>query len=454
MERTLSQSTSSNPSPAICSPYLALFYRIPRDYLSKHQRELSMPRQPFALLHSDDWLYDVQSPGFEAIIRNIYTRSIWNHMPVPGAKGKYTKINGLIEHYDKNSPLRLFANQIFDQICGMNEQTEFSSRALSAAAPDYKVPWFSEKQFNQQIGEWTLQIIAQQNWQPIIDLCWQERDLDDFSSIPSNGKTDAYRKWTHSRAENVKVVSFDAMKARVEQTGGKHDVSDQDVDTRDEIDLEEEEDEKTFKQMCNVEFITRCAEEIYESDEVRITSRIREKVTKNMRDRAICALVYQTPIWNTLYCQDKHLLALKLYNLTNEEIAKFLGFSSQATVSKHLKKIFAAFDVFYRSIRRLQHLEENGEQAQLDEETSALMKEYGMSEYLEDDPFEYDYDAAYFDKLEVFLNSDEARHKYHIYSFSEEFIERGYMEVAGELFSFISAVGGSDNLNLDPNREH
>lgn len=61
-----------------------------------------------------------------------------------------------------------------------------------------EVPWLTYQQFSNLIGNVTDMIVAEQNWQPMIDAIWENRTVEDYESTSSTVKTNFMRKWHHT----------------------------------------------------------------------------------------------------------------------------------------------------------------------------------------------------------------------------------------------------------------
>lgn len=72
-----------------------------------------------------------------------------------------------------------------------------------------KVPWLTYQQFSNLIGNVTDMVVAEQEWQPVIDAIWENRTVEDFETTSSTVKTDFMRKWHHNRSGNP--ISLDEM---------------------------------------------------------------------------------------------------------------------------------------------------------------------------------------------------------------------------------------------------
>lgn len=71
------------------------------------------------------------------------------------------------------------------------------------------MPWLTYQQFSNLIGNVTDMVIAEQNWQPMIDAIWENRTVEDYETTSSTVKTDFMRKWHHNRSG--KSISLDEM---------------------------------------------------------------------------------------------------------------------------------------------------------------------------------------------------------------------------------------------------
>ena len=45
-----------------------------------------------------------------------------------------------------------------------------------------EVPWLTYQQFSNLIGNVTDMVIAEQNWQPMIDAIWENRTVEDYEA--------------------------------------------------------------------------------------------------------------------------------------------------------------------------------------------------------------------------------------------------------------------------------
>lgn len=70
---------------------------------------------------------------------------------------------------------------------------------------DSELPWLSYRQFSNLVGNLTDMIVEEQNWQPMLDEIWNNRQVADYSGKNIN-KRDFMRSWDHSRtAEHISL---------------------------------------------------------------------------------------------------------------------------------------------------------------------------------------------------------------------------------------------------------
>ena len=77
-------------------------------------------------------------------------------------------------------------------------EMEWSFQRLFLMGVDAELPWLTYQQFGNLVGNLTDMIVAEQNWQPLFDEVWNNRQVDDYTGKNVN-KRDFMRSWTHSR---------------------------------------------------------------------------------------------------------------------------------------------------------------------------------------------------------------------------------------------------------------
>lgn len=155
------------------------------------------------------------------------------------------------------------------------------------------MPCLDYKHFGNMVGNLTDLIVKEQNWQPMIDEIWNNRQPDDYTGTNIN-KRDFMRSWTHSRT--AKPVSLEELMETGESIDGEtlYDVA----DPREEF-------------------------------ETKVISEIRmEQFKEKLTD------------------QDRQILQMRYEGHSLQEIADAVGFKTPSAVSKHIEKIAGAYEDF------------------------------------------------------------------------------------------------------------
>ena len=139
-------------------------------------------------------------------------------------------------------------------------------------------------------------IVEEQNWQPMIDEVWKNRQMDDYSERKSTNKRDFVNKWYCSWNDNKKPIFLDeAIKS----------------------DEEISEDLLIHLPAPREDFETK----ILAKDKVEtFTSALDEK--------------------------DKQILQMRMDGCTLEQIAAFFGYKTPSAIYKRIQKIATAYEDF------------------------------------------------------------------------------------------------------------
>lgn len=85
---------------------------------------------------------------------------------------------------------------------------EWSFQKLFLMDKDDELPWLSYQHFGNLVGNLTDLIVQEQNWQPMIDEIWNNRQVNDYTGKNVN-KKDFMRSWTHSRtAQHISIENL------------------------------------------------------------------------------------------------------------------------------------------------------------------------------------------------------------------------------------------------------
>lgn len=173
------------------------------------------------------------------------------------------------------------------------EQNGLSFQSLYNMPPGMEVPWLTYQQFSNLVGNVTDMVIAEQNWQPVIDTMWEIKAVEDYDSRESFAKTDFLRKWHHDRSG--KAVSLEEL---VENGGEFSEVADP-----------------------------------------------RAEFEKSVLSQAQIDAFAAEHISGT----DREILKLRMEGHTEQEIADRVGYKTASAVHKRIAKIAGAYEDFVLS---------------------------------------------------------------------------------------------------------
>ena len=189
--------------------WLTLFYSLPRELAEKWKPACELPRCPYEVLRTDRYDHIVCDDMFKLLVWDCYAWSAWQFFQVKDRKGNYRDIPGNWNQYAGYFPLWRLSYSIIPYIRMKFEQNGLGFQNLYNIPQGVEVPWLTYQQFSNLIGNVTDMVIAEQNWQPMIDAIWENRTVEDYETTGSTVKTDFMRKWHHNRSG--KSISLDEM---------------------------------------------------------------------------------------------------------------------------------------------------------------------------------------------------------------------------------------------------
>ena len=273
--------------------WLTLFYALPRELVEKRPAYLERPRNIHQVFESDEYTKMIQTDAFLELVWDCFAWSAWQCIQVP-MKGGYKDIPGDWQHYSGDFPLWRLSYEILKHFRNKFEtEMEWSFQRLFLLPRGVALPWLSYQQFSNLVGNLTDQIVAEQNWQPMIDEIWKNRQPGDYSGKNIN-KRDFMRSWTHSRT--AKSVSFE----EILETGASID-----------------------------------GEILYDIPDPR-GSFENEVISEIQIDQ------FKGKLTET----DQRILRLRYEGHSLQEIADAVGFKTASAVNKHIAKIAGAYEDF------------------------------------------------------------------------------------------------------------
>lgn len=158
---------------------------------------------------------------------------------------------------------------------------------------EHDVEWLTYEQFSVFVEDLTKTIVEEQNWQPLIDEIWNNRQPGDYTGKNAQ-KRDFMRSWDHRRT--IPMLSLEEIKEAGTVIGNDalYDISDP-----------------------AAEFETKVLDKMKMEDFKKRLSDI-----------------------------DLKILELRAQGLTQQEIAKEVGYKVPSAVSKRIEKIAEQFEAF------------------------------------------------------------------------------------------------------------
>ena len=237
--------------------WLTLFYSLPRELAEKWKPAYELPRCPYEVLRTDKYNHIVCDDMFKLLVWDCYAWCAWQFFQVKDRKGNYRDIPGNWNQYAGYFPLWRLSYSIIPCI--------------------------------NLVGNVTGMVIAEQNWQPMIDAIWENRTVEDYETASSTVKTDFMRKWHHNRSG--KAISLDEM------------MENEDGDIFEVADPRGEFEQKVISEM-------------------QIAAFAEQSITE----------------------KDREILKLRMDGLTEQEIADKVGYKTASAVHKRIAKIAGAYE--------------------------------------------------------------------------------------------------------------
>ena len=185
--------------------WLTLFYTLPRELVAKRPEFLELPRNVYQVLSSEKYTQMINSDSFLELVWDCCAWTAWQAFVVPGKNG-YREIPGNWQDYSGYFPLWSLSYYVLNFIRNkMEGPMEFGFQRLFTMNLWRDAEWMSYQHFYNLIGNLTELIVKENDWQPMIDTVWNNRQLEDYNGQNLTAR-DFLRKWTHSRtAEHVSI---------------------------------------------------------------------------------------------------------------------------------------------------------------------------------------------------------------------------------------------------------
>jgi len=274
--------------------WLRMFYALPRELVEKRPVFLDMPRNIRRALNSETYRPLLESDSFLELVWDCYAWLVWQFFQIPHKDGTYHDIPGDWQDYSGDFPLWRMSYLILAHFRNKFEyEMEWSFQNLFMAPIDHDIGWLPYQQFCNLVGNLTDLIVKEQNWQPLIDEIWNNRQPGDYTG-KNTQKRDYMRSWDHSRT--IPALSLEEIKENGVSVNGD-----------------------AFYDMPDprAEFETKVLEKTKMED-----------------------------FKNRLNETDLKILELRAAGFSQQEIAGKVGFKSASAVSKRIQQIANHFDDF------------------------------------------------------------------------------------------------------------
>jgi len=202
--------------------YLPLVYFLPEDMIAKCSMLRALPRNLGTISRSDRHMNAIQSDVFLSEIMDAAAALAFPHFGFGGWK----------EHYTGYSPVwRLsYALPLWTEL--LETETGWGLQKLFQTPSSAEIPFFDSDYIKDIMGRIVKRAIAEQGWQPILDVVKEMPCDEDFEKWNTNVRTDFLRKWYHTRAK-IKMVSLEACVEDEEH--GIHEIEDISSDFQDRV---------------------------------------------------------------------------------------------------------------------------------------------------------------------------------------------------------------------------
>ena len=166
--------------------WLTLFYSLPRELAEKWKPAYELPRCPYEVLRTDKYDHIVCDDMFKLLVWDCYAWCAWQFFQVKDRKGNYRDIPGNWNQYAGYFPLWRLSYSIIPYIRMKFEQNGLGFQNLYNIPQGVEVPWLTYQQFSNLVGNVTDMVIAEQNWQPMIDAIWENRTVEDYETTATS----------------------------------------------------------------------------------------------------------------------------------------------------------------------------------------------------------------------------------------------------------------------------
>lgn len=155
---------------------------LPKELVEKWVAHLNLPRNIRQLLSNPECKKLIETDTFLELVWDCYAWSAWQFFQVPKNDDTYQDIPDDWSHYSGDFPLWRWSYEIIHHFrMKFENEMEWSFQKLFLMHIDDELPWLTYKQFGNLVGNLTDMIVKEQNWQPLFDDVWNNRQVEDYT---------------------------------------------------------------------------------------------------------------------------------------------------------------------------------------------------------------------------------------------------------------------------------
>ena len=207
------------PLPLIKIPYdsnlryLPLVYFLPEDRIAKYPTLRALPRKVREVIYDDNTLAVVESDAFLKEVTDAAAALVFPHFG----------FGGWIEHYTGYCPVwkLSYALPVWSGL--LEKEIGWGLQALMLIPSSESIPFFDPAYIKDVTRRVVKRGIAEQNWQPVLDVVKEFPCAEDFEEWNTNVRKDFHRKWYHTRSKKVQTVSLEELME--DEENGVHEIA-------------------------------------------------------------------------------------------------------------------------------------------------------------------------------------------------------------------------------------
>ena len=164
--------------------YLPLVYLLPEDMMAKCPTLRTLPRKVREVVYNEDVLAVVESDQFLNEIADAVAALVF----------PYFGFNGWKEHYTGYSPIWKLSYVLPIWARVVNSEIKWDLQALFLIPSTTTIPFFNPDYIKDVMSRVVERAIAEESWQPILDVVKDMPCDEDFMKWNTNVRTDFLRK--------------------------------------------------------------------------------------------------------------------------------------------------------------------------------------------------------------------------------------------------------------------